>query len=137
MNIVRNNYLMKLADEALNDGGVTIFRPDGGIPDSYNGQIAALGVSIAMNGLCPALASYYTDSDTRAVNRRPVLEIIARMIDADRETNEVFQQIVDARSLLRKAVSLSNHVEAVRILQQEVIDCSIALKQVVRTYNLV
>ena len=138
----RYNYLMKLADQALPHANrqKTILNNNGNIPDSYNGQIASFSVSVAMSGLCPTLASYYKDSnnDTRAVNRKPILETIARMIHADEGVplNEL-RQISNAEQLFRKALEWGNNPNLAKALRQEVIDCAIALKQVVRTYNLV
>ena len=75
MSTKRNNELMKIADQVLQSGEATLLdRATGNISDSYNGQISALGVSIAMNGICPTLAIYYkgSNNETRAVDRRPV-----------------------------------------------------------------
>ncbi len=140
-NSKRNNYMMKLADEALrnNKEEKSIFNKQGNIPDSYNGQIAAFAVAISMSGLCPTLASYYkaSNNDTRAVNRKPILEIIATMIHTDKDVpGSELKQIGNAEQLLRKAVEWSDNPSLSRALRQEVIDCAIALKQVVRTYNL-
>ena len=52
MSTKRNNELMKIADQVLQSGEATLLdRATGNISDSYNGQISALGVSIAMNGI--------------------------------------------------------------------------------------
>ena len=141
-NTLRYNYLMKLADQALPhpNSQKTILDSQGNITDSYNGQIASFTVSVSMSGLCPTLASYYkgSNNDTRAVNRKPILETIARMIHADEGAplNEL-RQIGNAEQLLRKAIEWGNNNDLAKALRQEVIDCAIALKQVVRTYNLV
>lgn len=135
----RNDYLMQLADSVLCEGNVTLLnRANGEIKDSYNGQISAFGVSIAMNGLCPTLATFYKDSnnETRVVNRRPILEAIGRMIHLDESVNILFPTICGADSLIRTAIHPTDK-EQYKKLQQVVIDCSVALKQVVRTYNLV
>ena len=132
---------MYLADRALHhiDPSKTILRADGQIADSYNGQIASFAVAVSQSGLCPALSSYYKESnnDTRTVNRQPILEIISRMIHADTQMPAELRDIENASSLMRKAVSWANDKCRSRILRQEVIDCAIALKQVVRTYKLV
>ena len=153
MNKTRNNYLIKLADEVLreqtdnNELGITKILNDGNIEDAYNGSVAALSVSIAMSELRPALAIYFQDkskeskenkekeSKTKA-NRRSVLDAIARMIskdeDKDNEWNSLSEGGKYAENLFRYAIRKDDAK-----LKKEVIDCAIALKQVVRTYNLV
>lgn len=130
----RNDILMGIAEKVLNDGNITIVK-EGNIKDSYNGQIAALGVSIAMSGFCATLATYYKSSnnDTRAVDRKPILEIIARMIQEDKPIE--FPQIRNAESLMAAAIKANEKVR--KKLQKEFVECTVALKQVVRTYNLI
>ena len=145
MNKTRNNYLVKLADDALleqtaneNFGVSRILRNNNqDIEEAYNGAVAALGVSIAMSELRPSLAIYYQDkpnSPTRPkANRRSVLDVIARMITADNECDLDFSADGKyAENLFRHAIAHDDNG-----LKKEVIDCAIALKQVVRTYNLV
>ena len=131
----RNEQLMKFAQSALIANEKIWIERNVSILDAYNGQIAALGVSIAMSGLRPALAIYYQDKPNaktkRKANRRTVLDLIAYMITQDKD-NEY--QFTDAEALFRYAVD--NDAD-LNWLKNEIIDCSIALKQVVRTYNLV
>ena len=71
----------------------------------------------------------------RKVNRRAVLTIIARMItDDDTYRQDFSSEEKYAENFFRHALAKETNTEA---LQREVIECSIALKQVVRTYNLV
>lgn len=138
MSTKRNNELMKIANEVLRNNEKTFLDcTTGNINESYNGQISSLGVSIAMNGLCPTLAIYYKESnnETRTVNRRPILEIIACMIHSDELLKNTYPTIHDAESLLRFAINTNRDI--LKMLQREIIDCAVALKQVVRTYNLV
>jgi hypothetical protein len=132
----RNNRLMQLADDALDTTKALFKEGTTDIYDSYNGQISAFGVAIAMSGLRPALAIYYQDGKAK-VNRRAILTIIAKMISDDKDYDKTFQGDNEAlaKGLLTHALSLDNN--GLSKLQREVIDCSIALKQVVRTYNLV
>lgn len=138
MNKSRNNQLIKLADEALRSTNA-LFKADDNrdIDEAYNGHVAALGVSIAMSGLRPALAIYYQDSKTK-VRRRAILTVIAKMIQTDENRNiegSNDNNFNDAQSLFKYALTIpENHLKN---LAREVVDCSIALKQVVRTYNLV
>lgn len=131
MNKIRNEKLMKWADEAMHEiSGILNIRR-GEIADSYNGQVAALGVIIAMSGLRPALAIYYQDNEDNRPHRRAVLEVIARMITKDQDNSFSFE---NAEKMFR--FTLANDME-LKKLSREIIDCAIALKQVIRTYNLV
>ncbi len=140
----RMNKLIQWADEALREqeanaqAGVSKVLNNGNILDAYNGSVSALGVSIAMGELRPALAIYYQEksegSARTKANRRSVLDIIARIVTKDTDFPEFdfSNQRLFAKNMFRYAIE-KNHAK----LKQEVIDCSIALKQVIRTYNLV
>lgn len=138
------NNLIRWADEALQEQsgrpapGCSKVLDGSTINESYNSSVAALGVSVAMGELMPALAIYYQDkpgSDSKPkANRRSVLDVIARIITKDTDLNLDFSgagKFPD--NLFRYAM---DHVNDVKF-KKEVIDCSIALKHVVRTYKLV
>ena len=140
----RMNKLIQWADEALQeqiantDAGISKVLNNGIILSSYNGSVAALGVSIAIGELRSALAIYYQEKSERSAqpkaNRRSVLDVIARIV-----TKDTYYQKLDfskeglyAKNMFRYAIEQNDSN-----LKQEIIDCSIALKQVIRTYNLV
>lgn len=145
----RNDYLILIADQALNGTSLLFKDHDKGtIQDSYKGQTAAFPVSIAMSGLLPTLAIYYQDNsgNKTKVNRQAILTVIAKMISLDRDNDLTF---VDARALYegiirlyessRKEPDIINKKkinDSIKALKSEIIECSIALKQVVRTYKL-
>lgn len=146
MNKTRNNTLIKYANEALTEQeanekfGVSKILNGSDIEEAYNGSIASLGVSIAMSELRPALAIYYQDKPNSATrpkaNRRSVLDAIARIISKDASERNLskwrFSDNGDfAKNLFVYAISNDD-----KELKQEVVDCAIALKQIVRTYNL-
>ena len=140
----RNNELIILADKALHESESTILNANEKILDSYNSLIAAFSVSVAMSGLLPTLAGYYKKSNNANTDRRPILDIITYMIQHDEKANSYIKnEVTSAKTLLQLAVKLSsetadnNELPDLRCLEREVIDCAIALKQVVRTYNLV
>lgn len=144
MNKARNKNLLKLADDALNEQvsnasyGVSKILNGLDIEASYNGSIASLGVSIAMCGLLPSLVIYYQDKVNSGskpkVNRRSVLDVVARIMAKDNPEKWKFKDDY-ARELLKNAIeSKSNNSDV--LLKREVVDAVIALKQVVRTYNL-
>ena len=105
------------------------------ILDSYNGQVASLSVSVAMSGLLPTLAFFYQDkpeTNSNKAYRRNILDVIAIMMNEDHYNWNVTNP--NAKSLLEYAI---NHSDEEKALRQEITECAIALKQVVRTYNLV
>ena len=150
MNKTRNNELIILADKALSEQqsdvnlGVSKILNNKNIEESYNGSIASLSVSIAMCDLRPALAIYYQDkpkAGTRPkANRRSVLDVIGRIItmDAVRHGNnnwDFSERGNYAYNLFHHAITCED--AELEELKTEVIECAIALKQIVRTYNLV
>lgn len=125
----RNNELIMIADQVLNetkelhiDGN----NDDNYINPSYNGQIAALGVMIAMIGLKPALCIYYQDNDKTNVSRKKIISVLAKMISKDRYG----QSFANAEELY---IHIIRESDTTRI-KKEILECLTALKQVVRTY---
>ena len=134
MNKKRLTILMQLADGVLRPSG--ILKANGRIEDSYNGQTSGFSVTVAMSGLLPALVIYYQQaSEYRNINRKNILEAIGLMISQDHDFTEI-QDIKDAESLLRAAIKTRDNAKSKK-LKQEVIDCAIALKQIIRTYELI
>lgn len=114
MNKKENADLMGKADKVLRRKDTIL--EDGTIDSAYNGQVSALGVSILMIGLKPTIAVYYQDKD----KRRKLLDVIAKMLDkknAEELTQEIVQDPDDR-------------------LKTSIMNCSVALKQVIRTYEL-
>lgn len=109
------------ADETLQHSNLFKDHARQEIYSSYNGYVAALGVSVLMTGLIPTLAIYYQDND--GVCRKNVLEVIAEMVGEN-----------SARQLMETALRSPQRRKE---LQKKVVESSIALKQVVRTYKLV
>ena len=132
----KTNILVKIADEVVAaDKDLCI---GGKVNSSYNGQISALGVMIAMVGLNPALCLYNQEGSTN-VPRRNILSALARIIASDREfRNELKNRFTDIgdnfnRDELYKRVIHSEGDES-RMFKTEILNCIVALKQVVRTY---
>ena len=112
------------ADEKLQHSNLFKDSAHQEIYSSYNGYVAALGVSVLMTGLVPTLAIYYQDNE--GVCRKNVLEVIAEMVGGDGYT---------AQQLLKDAVKHS--LQERKKLQTKVVESSVALMQVIRTYKLV
>jgi len=124
MNKKKNNELLKKAEEALRNEHVHILENEA-VEDSYNGQTAALGVTIAMTGLRPALAIY--QKKTNECDKLQILNAIAVMMGINQEEA--------GKTLFRKILVCDS--DMLNNYKREIIECSIALKQVIRTYKLV
>lgn len=132
--------MMIIAEKALIESSI-YDKETGNITDSYNGLTAGFGVTVAMNGLLPAIVMYYQDSNaSRKTDRRQILDIIGKMISLDGYKPQGLVQINDATSLLWAAIADKDGKTLKReviTLKREVIDCAVALKQIIRTHNLV
>ena len=115
MNKNENAELMRKADEVLRRKD-TILEEDGSIYSAYNGQVSALGVSILMIGLKPTIAVYYQDT-----KRKKLIDVIAKMLDREDGAEGLTREIVRDKD---------------DSLKTRILNCSVALKQVIRTYEL-
>lgn len=102
------------------------------IYESYNGQISSLGVSILTIGLKPSISVFYQDApkqegDYNDAYRRVILEVIAKMLSQYRD-NYHFN---NSRELCRAVIN-----DVRDSMKMDIINCSIALKEVIRTYKL-
>lgn len=133
-----NSKLMTIAESILNVERSTcpLFKKrDAGnevIYESYNGQVSSLGVSILTIGLKPSMSVFYQDAPQQEgvyndAYRRGILEVIARMLTQYR-TNYHFN---NARELCRAVID-----DGGDSMKTDIINCSIALKEVIRTYKL-
>lgn len=125
------SHLIHLANKVLRESG--LLESDNGndfIRSGYNGLTAGFSVTIAMSGLLPAIVIYYQQSsNTREADRKKILEAIGRMIAHDKQE----LNIRNADTLLQTVLQNPESKE----LKQEITDCAIALKQIIRTYKLV
>ena len=127
-----NAKLMGIAESVLNTPHCPLFKSEGIIYESYNGQVASLGISILTIGLKPTISVFYQDApkqvgENNEAYRKCILEVISKMLTQYR-TDYHFN---DARELCRSVIQDSNDS-----MKTDMINCSIALKEVIRTYNL-
>lgn len=135
-------WVMK-AEEALQSNSCKLFkdRTRQKIYSSYNGQISALGVSIWMSGLLPTLAIYYQHQPENGESacRRNVLQVIAEMLGNDESAQSLLEKVLNLEQQRKEA---RNQEDTKRIvgelnrLRTAIVNSSVALKQVVRTYKL-
>lgn len=127
-----NAKLMGIAENVLNTPNCPLFKSEDTIYESYNGQVASLGVSILTIGLKPSISVFYQDAPKQEGNyndayRRVILEVIAKMLSQYRN-NYHFN---NARELCRAVIN-----DGRDSMKTDIINCSIALKEVIRTYKL-
>jgi len=121
----RKNQLMVWANEVI--GSSSICNNGVIVSDSYNGQIAAFSVSVALSGLKPAIALYYSGKGSSDVDKKEIIKLLAAMYSkqAGSPVNaEVFYQLVIGAT----GTQLTE-------LQQKITEYGIALKLAVRTFK--
>lgn len=140
MNKELNRKLMEYAEEILQSNVCPLYKEAGVIHESYNGQVSALGVSTLMIGLKATLAVYYQDKPSgedgerlykRKAYRRCLLEVIVKMLNLKNGTT-----YTDAFDFLRNVMPNNNTPQQEEQWKSDVVNCSVALKQVIRTYKL-
>lgn len=130
--------LMTIAEEILQSNDCPLYKCPGTIYESYNGQASALGVSTLMIGLKATLAIYYSD----APNKSP------KVIDNKNYYDKAYRKLlldVIVKMLNKKNTTLYSTYDFVHTVmlasdenqwKTDLIDCSVALKHVIRTYKL-
>lgn len=140
MNKELNKKLMEYAEEVLQSNDCPLYKEAGVIHESYNGQVSALGVSTLMIGLKATLAVYYQDKPSvedgerlykRKAYRRCLLEVIVKMLNRKNGTD-----YSDVYDFLRVVMPNNNTLQQEEQWKSDVVNCSVALKQVIRTYKL-
>lgn len=121
----RKNQLMVWANEVI--GYSSIYKDGVIVSDSYNGQIAAFSVSVALSGLKPALALYYSGKGSSEVDKKEIIKLLAAMYSKEKniQTNAdaFFQLVINANG------------NDLAVLQKIIIEYGIALKLAVRTFK--
>lgn len=121
----RKNQLMVWANEVISSS--SIYMNGEIISDSYNGQIAAFSVSVALSGLKPAMALYYSGKGSSDVDKKEIIKLLAAMyskeIGSDKSADAFFQQVIGANG---------NELAG---MQKKIIEYGIALKLAVRTFK--
>ena len=118
---------MVWADDVIRHSGIYDNTKKEIISDSYNGQIAAFSVSVALSGLKPAMALYYSGKGSSDVDKKEIVKLLAAMyskeVASQKSADAFFQQVIGAGG--SELVGL----------QKKIIEYSIALKLAVRTFK--
>lgn len=120
----KKNQLMVWANEVI--GSSSICQNGVIISDSYNGQIAAFSVSVALSGLKPAMALYYSGKGSSDVDKKKIIELLAAMYSKENGRT-------DADAFFRLVIAANG--DALASLHKKIIEYGIALKLAVRTFK--
>ncbi len=94
---------------------------DGKVASEFKGYISSMGAAVIQSGLIPTLA-FYSDQGGADKDRSLVLKVIA--------------DVLGKESLFKEAIKVKHDGQALRKLQRDILNVSIALKLTLRTYNL-
>ena len=122
----RKNQLMVWADDVIKHSSIYNETKKEIVSDSYNGQIAAFSVSVALSGLKPAMALYYSGKGSSDVDKKEIVKLLAAMYSKEGPENNAdafFQQVIGTSG------------SELAGLQKKIIEYGIALKLAVRTFK--
>ena len=123
----RKNQLMVWADDVIRNSGIYNKEKKEIVSDSYNGKIAAFSVSVALSGLKPAMALYYSGKGSSDVDKKEIVKLLAAMyskeIGSQKSADAFFQRVIGASG---------NELAG---LQKKIIEYGIALKLAVITFK--
>ena len=122
----RKNQLMVWADDTIRHGNIYNETEEVVVSDSYNGQIAAFSVSVALSGLKPAMALYFSGKGSSDVDKKEIIGLLASMYSKEgpeKNADAFFQMVIDANG------------DALAEKKKKIIEYGIALKLAVRTFK--
>lgn len=120
----RKDQLMVWANEVI--GSSSICNNGVIVSDSYNGQIAAFSVSVALSGLKPAMALYYSGKGSSDVDKKEIVKLLAAMYSKENtptDADKFFQLVIRAAG------------NDLAVLKKRIIEYGIALKLAIRTFK--
>jgi len=117
----RIDKLLKSADNALIHCKLVNITTTTISDDTYDGYLAGFGPAVITSGLLQTLATYVAD-----VNRKHVLNAIAEVSAIDGQNT--------GETLLKHCLKQENK-RNINVWRNQIIDASIALKMMIRTYN--
>lgn len=123
------NKLIGFANDILS----SLIRSNGTINKSYNGQIAAFSVTVALSGLKPALMIYMSDSSNSDVDKKVIVDLLAEMYNRDKSLEKGNQK---NRMTFFESIIRENDEVILDQYREDVMKYSIALKLAVRTFKL-
>jgi CRISPR-associated protein Cmr5 len=114
--------LLNSADDALES--TRIKNGAGEIEEVIKGYVSGFGPSVINSGLIPAMAFYISDK-----KKKVVIEAIAATLNIPNANN--------AKELFLHCNAQSSNKNALAVLREKIINASVALKLMMRTYKFV
>jgi CRISPR-associated protein Cmr5 len=124
------NNLLSYADEALKNEIVH----NNKIEEVFKGYVSSFGALVIQNGLPAALAINLKTDTSEGKQRKKVIDAIAAVLSK----SGIYDSYTSER-MLKESCNLSrdNNSRRLRILKQNILDASIALKLMMRTYEFI
>jgi len=91
--------------------------------DSYDGYISGFGPAVIISGLLPTLSTYVSKSE-----RETVLNAIAEIANIEKKQK--------GKELLALCISNHSNKTQLNIWKEKIINASVALKLMIRTYDV-
>ena len=120
----RKNRLIGFADEAVR----STLLENGLVDGSYDGQISAFSVAVALSGIKTAMAIYMKSESGSSADRKKVIQMLAKMKDADEGTTGTTEQVL--WNQVRNADE-----QSLKELKRVILEYAIALKLTFRTFK--
>lgn len=120
----RKNKLIEFADAAVRS---TLLK-NGVVDGSYDGQISAFSVAVALSGLKTATAIYMKSKSGSSVDRKMIIRMLAMMKDADEGTTGTSE--TNLWNQIRNADE-----DTLKGLTKAILEYAIALKLTFRTFK--
>ena len=121
----RKNQLVQLANNVIK-ASPAIYKNGVIESESFNGQIAAFSVAVAISGLKPAMAIYYSTTGNSSVDKSVIVDLLAKMYSEEKtffNKDDFFKKIINATD------------EEEQSLRKLIIEYAIALKLAIRTFK--
>lgn len=128
------NKWLSIADTALSTAHIV--NANGKIKEVFKGYISSFGAMVIQNGLPAALAINLKSDTDEGKLRKKIIEAIAEIL---KNSGMIQYAMIDANKLLEDSCIKANiaNPREIRLLKADVIDASIALKLMMRTYEFV
>lgn len=115
--------LFSIADTALANNNIVDSLTKSVVKDEYDGYLAGFGPAIIISGLIQTIAVYEATED-----RKNVLDAIATVANIENS--------VTGSELLSLCLNNHNQRDRLYLWREKIINASVALKIMIRTYNL-
>ncbi len=128
------NYFPKILDKTE-----LIFKEEikkGGIPSAYRGYISEFGSMVIQNGILPALAYFEKEDNNAEGERKKIVDVMKEFLISEdirfSKSSHRDKLVVIIKNMVKTNDSFNR--DELRLIENKIIDISIALKLAMRTY---